>query len=172
MKFCSECGSNVENMKFCQNCGATTGALKNPSQSAPANLTSEEVGEKVLWEGRQQRFYGLNEKFKYKATDNIDLKIKDEFYQITNFSVRIYEEGTLNTSETIIDIRDITDVEVKQNMKDKVVGNGDVVIYTEGRITFSLKAVKNPNEPKAILYNEVQKFQRSRNVLYKKDSLR
>lgn len=171
MKFCSECGSNVENMKFCQNCGATTGASQNNVQSTNFPAT-EEVGEKILWEGRQQRFYGLNEKLKYKATDNIDLKIKDEFYQITNFAVRIYDEGTLNTSETIIDIRDITDVEVKQNMKDKVVGNGDVIIYTEGRDTYILKAVKNPNEAKSILYNEVQKFQRSRNVLYKKDSLR
>lgn len=172
MKFCSECGSNVENMKFCQNCGATTGALQNPSQPATASFASEEIVEKVLWEGRQQRFYGLNEKLKYKASNNIDLKIKDEFYQITNFSVRIYEDSTLNTSETLIDIRDITDVEVKQNMKDKVVGNGDVIIYTEGRDTYILKAVKNPNEAKSILYSEVQKFQRSRNVLYKKDSLR
>ena len=171
MKFCSECGSNVENMKFCQNCGATTGALKNTSQSLTA-VNNDETSEKILWEGRQQRFYGLNEKLKFKANDNIDLKLKDELYQITNFSVRIYEDSTLNTSETIIDIRDITDVEVKQNMKDKVVGNGDVIIYTEGRDTYALKAIKNPAEAKSILYGEVQKFQRSRNVLYKKDSLR
>lgn len=169
MKFCPECGNNVEGMKFCPSCGTK---IPNGQQEqvvvTTAALTSA-ITENVLWSGKQSILFGLNDKLRYKATDSIELKMKEDRYEITNYVVRIIHDSTTSTTEEVYNFEDIKDVKIKQGLKEKVQGIGDLVIYLINGSEVTMKGIKNPEEPKRIIMQQAIEYQRSRNIMYKKE---
>lgn len=172
MKFCPECGANVEGMKFCPECGTK---IPNGQQGQPAVATATPyastatISENILWSGKQSILFGLNDKLRYKATDSIELKMKEDRYEITNYVVRIIHESTTSTNEEVYNFEDIKDVKIKQGLKEKVQGIGDLVIYLLNGSEAVMKGIKNPEEPKRIIMQKAIEYQRSRNIMYKKE---
>ncbi|MBO1301347.1 MULTISPECIES: zinc ribbon domain-containing protein [unclassified Enterococcus] len=173
MKFCPECGSNVVEMKFCPNCGMkipqSNGINNTPTDNLHSNDSSSRFVEKVLWSGKQSKLFGLNEKLRYKATDSIEVKMKEDRYEITNYVVRIIHESTTKTDEEVYNFEDIKDVKVKQTLKDKVQGIGDLVIYLMNGNEVYMKGINDPDEPKRLIMQQALEYQRSRNIMYRKD---
>ncbi|MEG0549783.1 MAG: zinc ribbon domain-containing protein [Vagococcus sp.] len=164
MKFCSECGAELNGANFCPNCGSKTSESTNLDDSK-TTLNHDEV----LWEGKQSILFGLNDKLRYKATDSIELKMKEDRYKITNYVVRITHDSTTSTNEEVINFEDIKDVKIIQGLKEKVQGIGNLEILTLKGNTFLMKGIKQPEIPKDIIMKKALDFQRSRNILYKRE---
>lgn len=176
MKFCPECGSNVEGMKFCPECGqkikqnnTAENITIQSTQPVSGTQTTTTLSETVLWEGKQSILFGLNNKLRYKATDSIEFKMKEDQYQITNYVVRIFHESTTSTQEEIINFEDIKDCKIKQGFKEKVQGIGDLAIFLMDGTEKTMKGIKDPETPKAIIMQKALEFQRSRNIQYRKE---
>lgn len=171
MKFCPECGNNVEGMKFCPSCGTKipNGQQEQVAVAVAAAAPTSTITENVLWSGKQSILFGLNDKLRYKATDSIELKMKEDRYEITNYVVRIIHDSTTSTTEEVYNFEDIKDVKIKQGLKEKVQGIGDLVIYLINGSEVMMKGIKNPEEPKRIIMQQAIEYQRSRNIMYKKE---
>lgn len=176
MKFCPECGSNVESMKFCPECGKkvnqdneTVNVTVQSTQPVSGTQTTTTLNESILWEGKQSILFGLNDKLRYKATDSIELKMKEDRYQITNYVVRIFHESTIATQEEIINFEDIKDCKIKQGLKEKIQGIGDLIIFLIDGTEKLMKGIKDPETPKKIIMQKALEFQRSRNIQYRKE---
>lgn len=169
MKFCPECGANVEGMKFCPECGTKLPNGQQVQTAVSETTIQPDLSDDVIWSGKQSILFGLNDKLRYKATDSIELKMKEDRYEITNYVVRIIHESTTSTSEDVFNFEDIKDVKIKQGLKEKVQGIGDVVIYLLNGTEAVMKGIKNPEEPKAIIMKKALEYQRSRNIMYRKD---
>lgn len=169
MKFCPECGANVEGMKFCPECGTKLPNGQQVQTAVSETTIQPDLSDDVIWSGKQSILFGLNDKLRYKATDSIELKMKEDRYEITNYVVRIIHESTTSTSEDVFNFEDIKDVKIKQGLKEKVQGIGDVVIYLLNGAEAVMKGIKNPEEPKAIIMKKALEYQRSRNIMYRKD---
>lgn len=180
MKFCPECGFKIEGMKFCPDCGYKIFTGDNlpvneepitiqATQAISGEQTTTQLNEQVLWEGKQSILFGLNDKLRYKATESIEFKMKEDHYQITNYVIRIYHESTTTTSEDIINFEDVKNCNIKQGLKDKVQGIGDLVISTNNGKEYVMKGIKEPNTPKTFIMQKALEFQRSRNIQYRKE---
>ncbi|HFC9358954.1 TPA: PH domain-containing protein [Enterococcus hirae] len=179
MKFCPECGSNVEGTKFCPECGYKIESKKQDTseevltvqstQAVSGTQTTTNLSENVLWEGKQSILFGLNDKLRYKATDSIELKMKEDRYQITNYVVRIFHESTTTTQEEIINFEDVKDCKIKQGLKEKIQGIGDLVVFLMNGSEKIMKGIKDPETPKTIIMQKALEFQRSRNIQYRKE---
>lgn len=169
MKFCPECGNNVEGMKFCPSCGTKIPNGQQEQVAVAAATPTSTITENVLWSGKQSILFGLNDKLRYKATDSIELKMKEDRYEITNYVVRIIHDSTTSTTEEVYNFEDIKDVKIKQGLKEKVQGIGDLVIYLINGSEVTMKGIKNPEEPKRIIMQQAIEYQRSRNIMYKKE---
>lgn len=169
MKFCPECGNNVEGMKFCPSCGTKIPNGQQEQVAVAAAAPTSTITENVLWSGKQSILFGLNDKLRYKATDSIELKMKEDRYEITNYVVRIIHDSTTSTTEEVYNFEDIKDVKIKQGLKEKVQGIGDLIIYLISGSEVTMKGIKNPEEPKRIIMQQAIEYQRSRNIMYKKE---
>ena len=180
MKFCPECGNKIEGMKFCTECGyKVTGSSsrlseENPitiqsTQAVSGNHTTTQLNEGILWEGKQLILFGLNDKLRYKATKSIEFKMKEDRYQITNYVLRIFHESTTSTIEEVINFEDVKDCKIKQGIKEKIQGIGDLIIFTHDNNEFVMKGIKEPETPKKIIMQKALEFQRSRNIQYRKN---
>lgn len=169
MKFCPECGNNVEGMKFCPSCGTKIPNGQQEQVAVSATAPTPTFTENVLWSGKQSILFGLNDKMRFKATDSIELKMKEDRYEITNYVVRIIHDSTTSTTEEVYNFEDIKDVKIKQGLKEKVQGIGDLVIYLINGSEVMMKGIKNPEEPKRIIMQQAIEYQRSRNIMYKKE---
>jgi len=169
MKFCPECGSDVEGVKFCNNCGTKIPQSNSQTSGSTANNQNQGFSEKVLWEGKQSILFGLNDKLRFKATDSIEFKMKEDRYEITNYIIRIIHESTTKNSEELINFEDVKDVKTEQSLKDKIQGIGNLAIYLLDGTKFLMKGIKNPEEPRKIIMAQALEYQRSRNIMYKKE---
>ncbi|MCU7356684.1 PH domain-containing protein [Enterococcus dispar] len=145
MKFCPECGTNVEGMKFCPNCGYKIGnavAVETPVE------TPTENGERVLLVFSTYMF-GMEGKKKNLAK-NIDLSIPQMKYTLTTERLKIEKVGTITTKKDEIELFKIKDVVFKQGLKDKVMGVGDITLYSSDSSTpeHVLKFIKDPENVK------------------------
>jgi len=114
MKFCPECGNNIEGAKFCAECGYKVGGA---ATSSAATKTNDLMKEDTILEFSTFLF-GMEDK-KASVAKGIDLSLPRENYTLTNQRLMI-EKQKLTTSRDEIELTDISKVDVKQGLKDKV----------------------------------------------------
>ena len=161
MNKCVNCGADVTGLKFCSECGTK---VEKPEPVSNPDTTNE-----LLWSGSQHIMFGLNEKLKVKATDNIELKMHESRYEITQFSVRFINEGTFNSKEDNYNFREIADATVNQSFMLKAQGLGDVVINLLNGKSATMKAIKDPKHVRNLIMDKVHEFSKEQNVFYRKD---
>lgn len=163
MKFCPECGNNIEGAKFCAECGYKVGGA---ATNSAATKTNDLMKEDTLLEFSTFLF-GMEDK-KASVAKGIDLSLPRENYTLTNQRLLI-EKQKLTTSRDEIELTDITKIEVKQGLKDKVMGVGDIAIETSGNASTILKRIKNPFEIKDAIRKAVKDCTLRNNIEYRLD---
>ena len=156
MKFCPECGNNIEGAKFCPECGYKVGgvATVEKSDSAAGLSTLEKVNtEKTILEFSTFLF-GMEDK-KASVAKGIDLSLPRENYTLTNQRI-IIEKQKVMTSRREIELLDISKIDVKQGIKEKIMGVGDIEIELNDREIVTFRRIKNPFDIKDTIRKEVQ----------------
>lgn len=163
MKFCPECGNNIEGAKFCPECGYKVGGAANNSA---AEKTADLMKEDTLLEFSTFLF-GMEDK-KASVAKGIDLSLPRENYTLTNQRLLI-EKQKLTTSRNEIELPEITKIDVKQGLKEKVMGVGDITIETSDKSNTILKRIKNPFEIKDAIRKAVKDCTLRNNIEYRLD---
>ncbi|MBC1272646.1 PH domain-containing protein [Listeria booriae] len=163
MKFCPECGASVEGMKFCPECGA---GLANPSPSIPsANSSSEK--ELISF---STYMFGL-ENTKANIMKNVNVSIPKEEYTLTTERLLIQKSGVLSQKKDELELYKIKDISVKQGMKDKMLGVGDITILStdESSPKTVLKRIHKPQDIKEQIRSAVQAVKKEMGIGYRQD---
>lgn len=157
MKFCPDCGNNIEGVKFCPECGYKVGGatpIVEKSDSAASLSTLEKVNtEKTILEFSTFLF-GMEDK-KASVAKGIDLSLPRENYTLTNQRI-IIEKQKVMTSRREIELLDISKIDVKQGIKEKIMGVGDIEIELNDREIVTFRRIKNPFDIKDTIRKEVQ----------------
>ena len=161
MKFCPECGNNIEGAKFCAECGYKVGGAVTSAESKTSDLTKEDT---IL--EFSTFLFGMEDK-KASVAKGIDLSLPRENYTLTNQRLLI-EKQKLTTSRDEIELTDITKIDVKQGLKDKVMGVGDIMIETASGATV-LKRIKSPFDIKDAIRKAVKDCTLRNNIEYRLD---
>ena len=83
------------------------------------------------------------------------LRIKSTKVTVTNYNI-LLEQGLLSKHRREIAIEKVRTVDVKQGFIDRILGVGDIEVYTAGDLPeFVVKGLPNPNEIRSI----VRKYQ-------------
>lgn len=163
MKFCPECGNNVEGMKFCSGCG-----YKLDGSASAATIEREPIQEsneeKTLLEFSTYMF-GLEGK---KETF---MKIPQEHYELTNERLKIIKQGMISKSRDDIELFKIKDIVVHQKMKDKMMKVGDIEIFSsdESSPKITMKRIKDPHDVKEAIRSASMKAKDRVGVTYRQD---
>lgn len=163
MKFCPECGNNIEGAKFCAECGYKVGGAANNSA---AEKTADLMKEDTLLEFSTFLF-GMEDK-KANIAKGIDLSLPRENYTLT-YQRLLIEKQKLTTSRNEIELPEITKIDVKQGLKEKVMGVGDITIETSDNSNTILKRIKNPFEIKDAIRKAVKACTLRNNIEYRLD---
>lgn len=163
MKFCPECGNNIEGAKFCPECGYKVGGAANNSAAAK---TADLMQENTLLEFSTFLF-GMEDK-KASVAKGIDLSLPRENYTLTNQRLLI-EKQKLTTSRDEIELTDISKIDVKQGLKEKVMGVGDITIETTDGAVTVLKRIKSPFDIKDTIRKAVKDCTLRNNIEYRLD---
>lgn len=157
MKFCPECGANVEGMQFCGSCGTKVGAVA--ATSTPAASTNEE---KTVLEFSTY-LYGMEGK---KAGF---MSMPQENYTLTNERLIIEKQGMMSKKKDDIELFKINDIEIEHKMKDKMMGVGDVIVTSSdaSHPRLVMKRIKNPLEVRETLRNHVKAAKKEAGVTYR-----
>jgi len=161
MKFCPECGNNIEGAKFCAECGYKVGGAVTSAESKTSDLTKEDT---IL--EFSTFLFGMEDK-KASVAKGIDLSLPRENYTLTNQRLLI-EKQKLTTSRDEIELTDISKIDVKQGLKDKVMGVGDITIETASGSTV-LKRIKSPFDIKDAIRKAVKDCTLRNNIEYRLD---
>ena len=156
MKFCPECGTNVEGMQFCGNCGHKIGVA---AATADPTITS---GESRVLEFSTY-MYGMEGK---KAGF---MSVPQENYTLTTERLIIEKQGMMSKKKDDIELFKINDIEVEQKMKDKMLGVGDVIVTSSdaSHPRLVMKRIKNPVEIRETLRNQVKAAKKEAGVTYR-----
>ena len=161
MKFCPECGNNIEGAKFCAECGYKVGGAVTSAETKTSDLTKEDT---IL--EFSTFLFGMEDK-KASVAKGIDLSLPRENYTLTNQRLLI-EKQKLTTSRDEIELTDISKIDVKQGLKDKVMGVGDITIETASGATV-LKRIKSPFDVKDAIRKAVKECTLRNNIEYRLD---
>lgn len=161
MKFCPECGNNIEGAKFCAECGYKVGGAVTSAEAKTNDLTKEDT---IL--EFSTFLFGMEDK-KASVAKGIDLSLPRENYTLTNQRLLI-EKQKLTTSRDEIELTDISKIDVKQGLKDKVMGVGDITIETASGATV-LKRIKSPFDIKDAIRKAVKDCTLRNNIEYRLD---
>ena len=145
MPFCPKCGDKYEGeVKFCPGCGSKIGEPTLASNSIAAAIDEE----KILWQGKQ-----ANLTARLKETANLN----STTYTLTNQRL-IIKSGLIGKKEEQIDLVRIKDIMVKQSLKDRALGVGEILITSSDPSTpkMILLDIREPNEVKEILRNAIR----------------
>lgn len=166
MKFCPECGNNIEGMKFCPECGYKVQGVPTSTQSTPETSNSSE---KIIMEFNTFMF-GLEGK-KQSLTKNIDLSIPQMHYTLTNQRLIIEKLGVASSNKQEINLIRVNDVSYKQGLKDKVLGIGNVTVYSTDPSSpeILIKQIKEPENVKEAIRSSALKAKENSNVQYRQD---
>ena len=157
MPFCSNCGKEYTyGSKFCSNCEAKlediTTASANPQ---PQMGTAEEV---TIWEGKPA---GLTARLKDKVNLN------STTYILTNQRI-IVKSGLIGKKQEEIELYRVKDIQVKQSLKDRALGVGEIkIISTDSTASvLELEDVKNPVEVKEMIRKAVRAEKERHGIKY------
>lgn len=166
MKFCPECGNNIEGMKFCPECGYK---VQGASAATESSLQTSNSSEQTIMEFNTFMF-GLEGK-KQSLTKNIDLSIPQMHYTLTNQRLIIEKLGVASSNKQEINLMRVNDVSYKQGLKDKVLGIGNVMVYSTDPSSpeILIKQIKDPENVKEAIRSASLKAKENSNVQYRQD---
>lgn len=174
MKFCPECGNGIDGMKFCGECGYKVEAAdQGAAATAPApTQTSSQLGHEKLNEEKtllefSTYLFGMEDK-KKSLGKGIDLSLPRENYKLTNQRLLIEKQGITKKRDEI-ELVDINKIEVKQGLKEKMMGAGDINLDLEDGSTRTLKRIKEPFEIKDKIRKEVKLVKLRNNIEFRMD---
>jgi len=156
--FCSNCGKEASG-KFCANCGAPLGEAAAPISASSRALVVDNLGEKVLWEGKPS---SITDKAKTAA------HLNGITYRITNQRL-IIEQGIIGKKRNEIELSRVRDYKVNQSFAERVQKIGDIEIVSTDSSSpiFVMQNVENPTEVKEILRKAVLEYRKTMNVSFR-----
>lgn len=163
VKFCPECGSNVEGMKFCGNCGTTInqeGSAAVATETAPPAASANE--EQALLKFSTY-MYGLEGK-----ADSF-VNIPQMHYELTTERLKMIKQGMVSKKQDEMELYKVKDILVHQKMKDKLMKVGDIEVLSADESTPSLlmKRIKNPQDVKEAIRNAAKAAKKEAGVAYR-----
>lgn len=165
MKFCTECGYNVEGLKFCPECGNKIGesAAVIEQKQVPA-ITEENVIKEF-----STYLFGLEGQ--KRNVGKFDVNIPQFNYTITSERLIIEKQGVVTKKNDYIELYLIKDINLIQNMKDKLLKMGSLEIISVDPSTpvITLKQIQNPQEIREILRNAVRQSKKTEGVAYRQE---
>ncbi len=161
MKFCPECGTKIEGMKYCPECGYK---VELDSQIDSSSRTVSE--EKTLLEFSTYMF-GIEGKSKNVIGD-INLSIPSVNYKLTTERLFITKQGVIGSKGEEIELYKIKDICIKQKLKDKMLGIGDIEIISADEKTpiITLQRIKDPINIKETIRKAVKDSKQNMNFDY------
>lgn len=156
MKFCPECGNNVEGMKFCSNCGKPVSTAEStPTQE----IQSEQENERILLEFSTYMFglEGQKKGFVNIPTYN---------YTLTTERLLIEKQGVITSKKDELELYKVKDIIVHQKLKDKMMKIGDIEIISADESTpkLMLRRIKEPYEVKEVIRAAVKTARKAAGV--------
>lgn len=99
------------------------------------------------------------------------LKIPKEHYELTNERLKITKQGIVTQTRGDIELFKVKDLSVKQTLKDKAMGIGDIEILSsdESDPRITLKKIKDPHEIREQIRNAAKAAKEKVGVTYRHD---
>lgn len=168
MKFCPECGAKVEGMKFCPECGNKLEGDQTKEIVLDSSSEVEETERTIL--EFSTFMFGLEDK-KKSIGGNIDLSLPQYNYTLTSERLFIVKKGYVAAKKEEIELYKIKDVAVKQGLKDKIIGIGNIEIHSVDESTpiLLIKQIKNPEEIKEAIRSAVKSAKQKMNMRYEQN---
>lgn len=167
MKFCPECGTKAEGMKFCPECGYKLGGATE--EAAAVSETKPAKNEERTILEFQTYMFGMENK---KGTlGKFEISIPQYKYTLTSERLLLDKVGVMGKKREEIELYKINDITVKQGLKDKLAGVGDIEIISSDASTptLTLKRIKDPNDVKETLRRTVMDRKNNMNIGYRQD---
>lgn len=97
------------------------------------------------------------------------LKIPKDQYELTNERLKITKQGIMTQTRGDIELFKVKDLSVRQGLKDKAMGVGDILIISadESDPEIVLKNVKDPHEERELIRDAVKKAKEKSGVSYR-----
>lgn len=163
MKFCPECGNNIEGMKFCSNCGfKVDGGITTDAGNKHESLNKEKTITTF-----STHLFGMEDK-KQNIGGKIDLSLPRVNYTLTNQRI-LLERKNLTTKREEIELGDIIKIDVKQGLKEKVLKIGHIVLNLNDGREVMFKQLQNPYEIKDQIRAATQNYQTRSKIDYRVD---
>ncbi len=149
MPFCTNCGTKYETgTKFCGSCGNRVEFKPEEAAPAPAAPVAPAApaapeapvtppaapapeAEKTLWEGKPS---GLTARMLDKA------KLNATTFILTNQRI-IVKSGLIAKKQDEIELVRVQDIQLRQDLKDRVLGVGDILVFSTDRTTPALELI-------------------------------
>lgn len=165
MKFCPECGSKVEGLKFCPECGNKLAEMQQTVTTVGAAEPQTNEEHTVL--EFSTYMFGLEGK-KKNIIGNIDLSLPQYNYTLTNERLLINKKGYVSAKKEEIELYKIKDVSVKQGIKDKLLGIGNIELISVDESTplILIRQIQNPENIKETIRSTIKTAKDSMNILY------
>ena len=170
MKFCPECGNEVEGMKFCPECGyklngTTVQTVTPATQSAAPESNGDE---NVILTFQNKSIVG-DTNAKKKLIGNLDVKVPHRNYILTTHRFIVEEHGVLKTSRDEIDLYRISDVQIKQGIVEKTRNIGTITILSSDQSlpNCTLSAIEDPQKVAETIKLAVRKAKEKMNISYR-----
>lgn len=170
MKFCPECGTKAAGMKFCPECGYKLGEVAAAAEvpPTPQQETKQTNEEKTLLTF-QTYMFGMENK---KGTlGKFEVSLPQYNYELTTERLFIEKVGVISTKRDDIELYKIKDVTIKQGLKEKLGGFGDIEIHSsdESHPTYTIKRIKDPNQVKEAIRRAVLDNKNNMNISYRQN---
>ncbi|MBC1937144.1 PH domain-containing protein [Listeria grandensis] len=165
MKFCPDCGASVEGMKFCPECGANLA-----KQNTPVPTQTQEATQERELISFSTYMFGL-ESTKASIMKNVNVSIPKVEYTLTTERLLIQKSGVLSQKKDELELYKVKDISVKQGMKDKMLGVGDITILStdESSPETVLKRIHKPQDIKEQIRSAVQAVKKEMGIGYRQE---
>lgn len=164
MKFCPECGNNIEGKKFCSECGYKVEGMTNV---VPESL--ETGAEKELLKFSTYMFGMDNQKANIGG--KFDLTLPKFNYTLTTERLIIEKQGVVSKKQDDIELFLIKDINLIQGIKDKLLKVGDLEIISSDNSTpnILIKRIQEPKEVREIIRKAVREARKAEGLTYRQN---
>ena len=167
MKFCPECGNNIEGQKFCSECGFRV------EGSSPVEEVVEVVedtnNEKEILKFSTYLF-GIDDQ-KVNLGGKFDLSIPRMNYILTDERLIIENQKLVTKKRDDIDLHLIRDVVLQQKMREKLMKVGDLKIISVDESTpiFIIKRIHEPEKIREHIRKAMRQAKKDIGVTYRQE---
>lgn len=165
MNFCPQCGNKLEpGAVFCSKCGYKVNAPANDQSPKSQTPTESTIAEWSTW------LMGLEGKSK-QLTKGIDVTIPQFNYKLTSQRLIAEKRGVIGVDRQEIELYNVKDVAAKQSLTEKVLGVGDVTVYSADASSpdMIMKRIKDPLAIKEKIRSAAREAKSQMNVHYRQD---